>query len=212
MICIKCQFDNREGAKFCKECGTNLEEACHQCGTVYQLGSKFCDECGYNLEVDEKIEKFEPAAEGERKYVTVLFSDLSGYTSLSEKLDPEELKEIMNRIFKQIKQVIQKYEGFIEKFAGDAVMAIFGVPQAHEDDPVRAIKAAREIHDLVENMNPELERKTDRPLSMHSGINTGLVITGEINLDEGKHGVYGDALKDTQLKKLINTSKEHLIS
>ena len=100
----------------------------------------------------------------------------------------------MNRIFKQIKQVIQKYEGFIEKFAGDAVMAIFGVPQAHEDDPVRAIKAAREIHGLVEGMNPELERKTGRPLSMHSGINTGLVITREINLDEGKHGVSGDAL------------------
>jgi class 3 adenylate cyclase/tetratricopeptide (TPR) repeat protein len=194
MKCPKCQFENREGAKFCKECGINLEDACLKCGTVHQLGSKFCDECGYQLEIEEKNDTVEPTAEGERKYVTVLFSDLSGYTSLSEKLDPEELKEIMNRIFKQIRQVILKFEGFIEKFAGDAVMAIFGVPQAHEDDPVRAIKAAREIHDLVEGMNPELERKTGRPLSMHSGINTGLVITGEINLEEGKHGVSGDAL------------------
>jgi class 3 adenylate cyclase/tetratricopeptide (TPR) repeat protein len=156
--------------------------------------AKFCDECGHKLIAEAGINAQEPVSGGERKHVTVLFSDLSGYTALSEKLDPEELKEIMNRIFKQIKQVIQKYEGFIEKFAGDAVMAIFGVPQAHEDDPVRAIKAAREIHDLVENMNPELERKPGQPLSMHSGINTGLVITGEINPDKGTHGVSGDAL------------------
>ena len=77
----------------------------------------------------------------ERKHVTVLFSDLSGYTAMTEKLDPEEVKEIMDRIFGKISQVVVKYEGFIEKFVGDAVMAIFGVPNTHEDDPVRAIRA-----------------------------------------------------------------------
>ena len=96
---------------------------------------------------------------GERKHVTVLFSDLSGYTTMSEKLDPEEVKEIVGRIFGQIKAVIAKYEGFIEKFAGDAVMAIFGVPQSHEDDPVRAIKAAREIHDLVTKFKSRARRE-----------------------------------------------------
>jgi class 3 adenylate cyclase len=194
MKCPECQFENRKGAKFCKDCGAKMELACPNCGVSYTPGSKFCDECGHSLAQESHIENGEPASEGERKHVTVLFSDLSGYTTMSEKLDPEELKEIMNRIFNQIKQVIQKYEGFIEKFAGDAVMAIFGVPQAHEDDPVRAIKAAEEIHDLVEKMNPELEKKTVRPLSMHSGINTGLVITGEINPEKGTHGVTGDAL------------------
>jgi class 3 adenylate cyclase len=99
--------------------------------------------------------------EGERKHVTVLFADLTGYTAMSEKLDPEEVREIMNRCFEQIKQVIQKYEGFIEKFVGDAVMAIFGVPQAHEDDPIRAIKAAKEIHGLVEELSPAVEGKSD---------------------------------------------------
>ena len=75
MKCPKCQFENREGARFCKECGNNLEPACSDCGTVYEMGSKFCDECGYKLEDEEKIDNAVPAAEGERKNVTVLFSD-----------------------------------------------------------------------------------------------------------------------------------------
>jgi len=100
----------------------------------------------------------------------------------------------VSRIFGQIKSVIAKYEGFIEKFAGDAVMAIFGVPQSHEDDPVRAIKAAREIHDLVAKMSPEFAKKIRWPLSTHSGINTGLAVTGEVNRELGTHGVSGDAL------------------
>jgi len=194
MKCPKCQYENREDANFCKECGANLEVACSECGTVYELGSKFCDECGYKLGEEIDSAKPEFSSEGERKHVTVLFSDLSGYTAMSEKLDPEEVKEIMKRIFEPIKQVIQKYEGFIEKFAGDAVMVIFGVPQSHEDDPIRAIKAAREIHSLVEELSPTVEKKIGQPLSMHSGINTGLVVTGEINPDKGTHGVAGDAI------------------
>ena len=107
--------------------------------------------------ITEKILSQRDRIEGERKHVTVLFSDLSGYTAMSEKLDPEEVKEIMTRVFDRIKEVISKYDGFIEKFAGDAVMAIFGVPRAHEDDPVRAIRAAKEIHDLVKFISPEVE-------------------------------------------------------
>src|SRR3989304_5262202 len=120
-------------------------------------------------------------AQGERKQVTVLFSDLSGYTAMSERLDPEEVREIMTRIFGEVAQIVAKYEGYIDKFMGDAVMVLFGVPKSHEDDPIRAIKVAGEIHKLVEKMSPELEKKIDRPLSMHSGINTGLVVTSEVN-------------------------------
>jgi class 3 adenylate cyclase len=98
---------------------------------------------------------------------------------IRERLDPEEVKEIMSRIFGDIAQVVSKYEGFVEKFIGDAVMALFGVPKAHEDDPVRAIRAAGEINDLVAAMSPQLEDKIGKPLSMHSGINTGLVVTGD---------------------------------
>jgi class 3 adenylate cyclase/tetratricopeptide (TPR) repeat protein len=194
MKCPKCQFDNREGAKFCGKCRAKLLLVCSQCNSENPPDNVFCDECGQDLRKRQKPKEPTPLSEGERKYVTVLFSDLSGYTAMSEKLDPEEVKEIMSRIFGEIAQVVTKYEGFIEKFVGDAVMAIFGVPKAHEDDPVRAILAAREIHDLVETMSPGLEKKIGRPISMHTGINTGLVITGEVNMERGTHGVTGDTI------------------
>ena len=151
-------------------------------------------ECGHKLDESVQTEKLATETEGERKHVTVLFSDLSGYTAMSEKLDPEEVKEIMSRIFGEIAQVVTKYEGFVEKFVGDAVMALFGVPKAHEDDPVRAIRVAREIHNMVEAIAPELEERVGHVLSMHSGINTGLVVTGEVDLGRGTHGVAGDTI------------------
>ena len=214
MQCPKCRTDNPEAAKFCIECASPLEVQCPNCGVTNPAKAKFCMECAHSLkdqtesppEIQPNSKSETPATQtseskdsnhftaGERKHVTVLFSDLSGYTAMSEKMDPEEVKEIVGRIFGQIKSVITKYEGFLEKFAGDAVMAIFGVPQSHEDDPVRAIKAAREIHDLVAKMSPEFAKKIRRPLSMHSGINTGLAVTGEVNPELGTHGVSGDAL------------------
>jgi hypothetical protein len=135
MKCPKCQYENREGAKFCKDCGDSLELTCSGCCTVYEMGSKFCDECGYSLAQESQIEKPDLTSDGERKHVTVLFSDLTGYTAMSEKLDPEEVKEITTKLFDQISKVVGKYDGFIEKYAGDAVMALFGANQSHEDDP-----------------------------------------------------------------------------
>ncbi|MGD9041209.1 MAG: adenylate/guanylate cyclase domain-containing protein, partial [Desulfobacteraceae bacterium] len=194
MKCPKCQFENEEGSKFCLECGEGLELKCPQCEKRLPLSAKFCNECGQRLEAVVAAEREELEAEGERKYVTVLFSDLSGYTPLSEKLDPEELKEIMSRIFGEIAQVVTKYEGFIEKFVGDAVLALFGVPKAHEDDPIRAIKVAREIHELVDALSSEVEKRIAQPISMHTGINTGLVVTGKVDLEKGTHGVSGDTI------------------
>lgn len=113
---------------------------------------------------------------------------------MTEKLDPEEVKEITGRIFDGVKAVVRKYEGFIEKFAGDGVLALFGVPRAHEDDSIRAIRAAREIHGLVEALSPRYEIKVGRALSMHSGINTGLVVTADVDPEKGTHGVTGEAI------------------
>ena len=141
MKCPNCQFENPATAKFCNECGHRLEEAAEK-------------------------GKFVPAFKGERKQVTVLFSDLSGYTAMTEKLDPEEVKGVMSRIFGEIAQVVTKYEGFIEKFVGDAVLALFGVPKSHEDDPFRAIRAAIEIHRFVESLNPVYQKKVGRALPL----------------------------------------------
>jgi class 3 adenylate cyclase len=194
MRCPKCQLENDERSKFCLECGQRLELECPQCGKILPLLAKFCNQCGQKLEEVAEAEKRVPEADGERKHVTVLFSDLSGYTALSEKLDPEEVKEITSRIFSKISQVVNKYEGFVEKFVGDAVMALFGAQKAHEDDPIRAIKVAREIHELVDAVSTEREKKIGHAISMHTGINTGLVVTGEMSLEKGTHGVAGDTI------------------
>ena len=214
MKCPKCQFDNPNGMKFCGECGTKLEKICPKCNFSNPPEFKFCGECGHDLRKPQEIPpEDEPVAkpspekilakeippisspmDGERKYVTALFSDMSGYTAMSEKLDPEEVKDITGRIFGEVSKIVNKYDGFIEKFIGDAVMALFGVPRAHEDDPVRAIRAATEIHHLVRTISPEFEEKIGKPLSMHTGINTGLVVTGEVNTEKGTHGVAGDTI------------------
>ncbi len=149
--------------------------------------AKFCIECGHKF--GEEL-----AIEGERKQVTVFFSDLSGYTAMTEGLDPEEVKKIISRIFGEIAQVVVKYDGSIEKFIGDAVVALFGVPKAHEDDPVRALRAVREIHEIVNAMSHQFESKVGKPLSMHTGINTGLVVTSEVMTGKGLLGVTGDTV------------------
>lgn len=195
MRCQNCQFDNHIDVKFCEECGFKLKAYCPKCGNKNVFGMNFCGVCGFNLS-DPYPLKDEPKAgsDDERKHVTVLFSDLSGYTAMTERLDPEEVKEIVSRIFGEIAQIVLKYEGFIEKFIGDAVVAIFGVPRSHEDDPIRAIKTAIEVQKMVEQISPKLEEKIGKPLAIHSGINTGLVVTGEVKLDQGTHGLAGDAI------------------
>jgi class 3 adenylate cyclase/tetratricopeptide (TPR) repeat protein len=213
MQCPKCQFENPVGSKFCGGCGEKFDLTCPECGTNNPAENKFCNECGSDLKPtkefsdqtkETKSPPFTPSKEtltadtaftaGERKHVTVLFSDLTGYTAMSEKLDPEEVKEITSQIFGEISKIIGKYDGFIEKYAGDAVMAIFGVPKVHEDDPIRALKAAREIHERVDAFSPEVQNRIGQPFSMHTGINTGLVVTGEVDLERGTHGVAGDTI------------------
>ena len=166
---------------------------CPKCHSEIPVRFRFCGTCGQPLcEAGDPGILSEP--QSERRYMTVLFTDLTGYTAMCERLDPEDVQEVMNRIFGEIAQVIVKYEGVIEKFVGDAVIALFGVPRAHEDDPVRAIHAAMEIHGLVEALSPQVRALGGRPLSMHTGINTGLVVTGGMDAGKGATGVTGDTI------------------
>ena len=141
---------------------------CPECQTEIPDNANFCLNCGYALGEKEQQPKPSFIPDVERKRITALFSDLSGYTAMTEKLDPEDVKDITSNIFTGVKDVINKYEGFLEKFAGDGVLALFGVPKTHEDDPIRAIRAALEIHEFVEKLNPRYESKLSRPLCMHS--------------------------------------------
>ena len=195
MKCPTCQYQNREGVNFCEQCGAKMEVECPNCKAGIPPDKRFCGRCGQALTEPSGVPpEPPPSREAERKHVTVLFSDLSGYTAMSEKLDPEEVREITTRIFGEVALIVARYEGFVEKYVGDAVLALFGVPHAHEDDHIRAILAAREIHAIVSAAAADYEKKIGRPLTFHSGIATGLVVTGEINLEKGVHGVAGDTV------------------
>jgi class 3 adenylate cyclase len=124
----------------------------------------------------------------------VLFSDLSGFTAMSEHLDPEEVRAVMNDIFARATSIIDRYGGRVDKLLGDAVMAVFGDPTAHEDDAERAVRAVLEIHAAVDELSPKVEASIGRPLIMHSGINTGVVVTSGTNFDTADTGPLGDTI------------------
>lgn len=136
-----------------------------------------------------------PSMEAERRNVTVLFADISGFTAMSELLDPEEVTKIMNGCLKIMADSVMKYEGYVDKFIGDCIMAIFGAPVAHENDPELAILAALEMKKEVEEYNRNLPVKLEKPLTMHIGINTGMVIAGGVGSDQKmEYTVMGDTV------------------
>ena len=174
---------------------------CPKCGHETRETAKFCDECAADLQSTQSPSDLKPepiktegVSEAERKHVTALFSDLTGYTALTEKLDPEQVKEITGEVFAGVRQIISKYEGFIDRLLGDGVLVLFGVPKAHEDDAVRAVRAAKEIHEFIKELSPRYEARIGASLSMHSGISTGLVVTAEVDPEKGSQGVAGDAV------------------
>ncbi len=205
MECPRCQAQNREEAQFCRECGTRFDAVCPTCGAKVGRGSNFCDTCGATLPVSstprptpsrfaspgsytprhlaEKILTYRSAVEGERKQVTVLFSDVSGFTSISERLDPEAVHEFMTRAFELMLAEVHRYEGTVNQFLGDGIMALFGAPIAHEDHGQRAVHAALGIRSALEGYQDELRRKRGITFQIRQGLNTGLVVVGSIGSD-----------------------------
>ena len=146
MSCSACGTENRPGRNFCSKCGAPLARACPACGAANEPDDSFCGECGAALEAEARA----PAAEAERRLVSVLFGDLVGFTPLSEDRDPEAVRELLSGYFDTARRVIERYGGTVEKFIGDAVMAVFGAPVAHEDDPERAVRAGLRILEAIE--------------------------------------------------------------
>src|SRR5262245_35080010 len=135
------------------------------------------------------------SADGDRRLVTVLFADLTGFTALSERLDPEDIRALQNDLFRELSDAIERYDGFVEKFVGDAVMAVFGAPRAHEDDPERALHAALLMHERVAALSERWEPRIGRPLALHVGVNTGPVVAGTIGAAAGgAYAVTGDTV------------------
>lgn len=134
-------------------------------------------------------------AEAERRNVTVLFADLSGFTALGERFDPEIIREFQDDLFDEIASVVYAYEGFVEKFVGDAVVSIFGAPLAHEDDPERALRAALAMRERMEGINERWLEQLGQPMLLHIGINSGPVVAGQIGSDRGgAYAVTGDTI------------------
>jgi class 3 adenylate cyclase len=183
--CPACGTENLPGARFCSSCGTTLEAVCSNCGTALAADARFCQACGHPVAA--------PAEAEERKLVTVLFADVTGSTALGEHLDPEHLKEVMGAYFAAMRREIEAQEGTVEKFIGDAVMAVFGVPTAHEDDPARALRAALAMRGRLSALNADLANRHGLTLEMRIGINTGDVLAvAEPRPGEGM--VSGDAV------------------
>jgi class 3 adenylate cyclase/tetratricopeptide (TPR) repeat protein len=207
MQCPKCRFDNPEDAKFCNQCAAKLELTCPQCGKKNPSGSKFCNECSQALSepprpsppsagfdqsapksytpkhLAEKILTTRTALEGERKLVTVLFVDVARFTALSEKLEPEEVHRIMEGCLKILMDEIHRYEGTINQFTGDGVMALFGAPLAHEDHAQRACRAALAIQKGLVAYEEKIRKDFGQEFRMRIGLNSGPVVVGAIGDD-----------------------------
>jgi len=213
MVCPQCRSANPEGNRFCDQCGVALEARCAGCGAALRPGARFCGACGTAVggsavapppdpapapavtaggtrtqpytprHLAEKILKSRSALEGERRQVTVLFADLAGFTTLAEARDPEDVHALIDRCFAAISAEIHRFEGSVNQYTGDGVMALFGAPIAHEDGPRRAVHAALGIQRAIRVLNRELEAQKDVSLQLRIGLNTGPVVVGKIGDD-----------------------------
>ncbi len=203
MRCPKCQTELDEGFRFCKECGSKLESQCPKCLKTIPLDSKFCPHCGHGVRKPEKAPTIDPqqprsytpkflvdkiltsrsAIEGERKLVTVLFADVAGFTAMSEKLDPEDVHEIMNGCFRILLDEIHRFEGTVNEFRGDGLMALFGAPIAHEDHAQRACHSALAAQKALIPYSQSLKSRYGIDFKMRIGINSGPVVVGSIGDD-----------------------------
>jgi class 3 adenylate cyclase len=213
MKCPTCQHDNPANAAFCMNCGARLTQACSNCGATLPADARFCLSCGQPVAVSTQADESRHARlaaaapaplvdkmraahlTGERKLVTVLFADVVGSTALAEQMDPEDWALIMNRAFDRISPSIYRYEGTIARLMGDAILAFFGAPLAHEDDPVRAVRAGLDLLAAVREFAEEARREYGIEFAMRVGLNTGTVVVGEVGSDlKYEYTAMGDAV------------------
>jgi class 3 adenylate cyclase/tetratricopeptide (TPR) repeat protein len=200
LICASCGGENEPGRRFCGDCGRPLAVACPACGAANSTRARFCGDCGAPLvaaagardpEDEPSISARTAAPLTERRHVSVLFADLVGFTTLAEVRDSEEVRDLLTRYFDACQTVIGRYGGVVEKFIGDAVMAVWGTPVAKEDDSERAVRAALEIVDAVTQLGIE----TGAPqLRARAGVLTG---EAAVNLGATGQGMVAGDLVNT---------------
>jgi class 3 adenylate cyclase len=209
MDCPSCGHPNAAAARFCGSCATPLTDSsrCPSCGASNPAGQRFCNACAQELvaaapaigetaappdprahppeHLAEKIRAGRASLEGERKQVTVLFADVMGSMELAEQSDPEQWRSIMKRFFSLLCEGVHRFEGTVDKFTGDGIMALFGAPIAHEDHAQRACYAALHLQQELASYAAELRRSEGLNFSVRMGLNSGEVVVGAIGEDLG---------------------------
>ena len=213
--CSGCGTANPSDASFCSHCGTSLTSSCPSCSAELPGGARFCLKCGQEIgdhgaqsrlsrlqqyipkELLGKLEAAQATGgmQGERRIVTMLFCDVSGSTAAAGKLDPEEWAEIINGAFDPLISPVYRYEGTLARLMGDAVLAFFGAPIGHEDDPQRAVLAGLDMVQGIEPYREQISLRWGIDFQVRVGINTGLVVVGEVGSDlRVEYTALGDAI------------------
>src|SRR5262245_8826100 len=202
MRCPSCGVEAAEGMAFCTQCGTRLRPSCPTCGFENTVQAKFCGKCGTALVGASSVEGLEsrvppphsPDArhrtldprpnEAERRQLTVMFCDLVGSTPLAEKLDPEDLRQVILAYQQTCAEQVRRFDGYLARYVGDGLLVYFGYPQAHEDDAPRAIRAGLGIIAAIPSLNTRLQQTVEvlreSSLQVRIGIHTGLVVVGDM--------------------------------
>ncbi len=204
--CSACGEENRPGRRFCAQCGSRLELRCPACQAVNVPGERFCGECGAPLAGEAAAPRPAAAAAAaaapvsERRLVSVLFADMVGFTTLSEHRDPEEVRELLSQYFDRCRSLIERYGGTVEKFIGDAVMAVWGTPVAREDDAERAVRAALSLTQAVGALGEQVGMPE---LQARAGVLTG---NAAVELGaEGEGMVLGDTVNTASRLQSVAT-------
>ncbi|MER8474603.1 adenylate/guanylate cyclase domain-containing protein [Mesorhizobium sp. M1163] len=239
MDCSGCGFEIEGGYAFCPRCGRRQPVPCASCGYPCAPDFEFCPKCGASVGASAKAverpaptpsrtivppsrtpsllpdieseEGLHPVSDADRRTVTVLFADLCGFTTLSEQLDPEVMQALQNRLFKELTSAVRNFGGFVDKFIGDALLALFGAPVAHEDDPERALRAALDMIARTARLG-ESTPHSGSPLLLHIGINTGPVVTGGLGIGTARsYSVTGDTVNTAQRLQSLAAPGEVLV-
>src|SRR5512145_1436132 len=196
MACPACRAENPTGSRFCLQCGAALGARCADCGAELPVGARFCNRCGATIaaapasmrdpreytprHLADKILASKSALEGERKQVTVLFADVKSSMELAESVDPEEWHRILDRFFQILADGVHRFEGTVNQYTGDGIMALFGAPIAHEDHAQRACYASLWLRDALRDFARDVKRRHGLDFATRIGINSGEVVVGKI--------------------------------
>lgn len=187
VVCRRCGGESSEGQRFCGACGASLLLACPSCGETNAPTFRFCGACGGALEPGPRDV---PAATEERRWATVLFGDLSGFTQLSERMDPEDVRTLIDGCMDKLGEIVERYQGRVERVSGDEIMVVFGAPVSHEDDAERAVRTALEMQECAAEHTASFGG-----LPLRIGVNTGEMMFAPVGPEGARqHTVMGDAV------------------